>query len=106
MSYDTKAKQRWDLTAFSNNSAHPMTFIAQMGKYDVVYDELNECYTVVKERPTDSTRHNFTDYFLTTEGTLEPADSDVPLDPYHMCLLYQLHEEVGHTLDFENYDYN
>ena len=101
MSYDTKAERRWELKYGASgkpDANEKLSFIAQMEDYDVLYDERNECYTVVKERSKDSGSYNFTDYFLTTEGTLEPTDSDVPLDPYHMCLLYQLHEEVGHTL--------
>ena len=104
MPYDTKAKQRWGLKNVFNDSAK-VTFIAQMGDYDVLHDETNECYTIVKERPTNSRTHNFTDYYL-RDGTLEPNDGDVPLDPYHMCLLYQLHEEVGHTLNIEDCEDN
>ena len=32
--------------------------------------------------------------FREEAGNLEPADDDVVLDPYHMCLLYELHEEL------------
>ena len=32
--------------------------------------------------------------FRENAGNLEPEDDDVPLDPYHMCLLYELHEEL------------
>jgi hypothetical protein len=100
MSQDTEGGQRWSLR--NSNGAisvnHEIRFLAQIGEYDVFYDATNKCYTVARERPIGgSRRHNFTDYYLDGEN-LEPCDYDVELDPYHMCLLYQLHEEVGHTL--------
>jgi hypothetical protein len=81
-----------------------LQFIAAIGEYDVLYDQTSWCYTVVKEPPAGGSRkHNFTDYQVRGE-LIAPEDGDVPLDPYHMCLLYQLHAEVGHTLRFEEED--
>ena len=100
MSQDTEGGQRWPLTNTLGDiiSSCEMRFLAQIGEYDVLYDATNECYTVVRELPIGGfRRHNFTDYHP-REGNLAPFDIDVELDPYHMCLLYQLHEEVGHTL--------
>jgi hypothetical protein len=33
-------------------------------------------------------------YFYVLDGRISPADDDVILDPYHMCLLYQLVETL------------
>lgn len=40
--------------------------------------------------------YNGTRYHFRDNGNLEPEDDDVILDPYHMCLLYQLHKELNH----------
>jgi len=109
MSYDTKTEKRWPLKTLRGpielSVDYKISFITQMGEYDVHFDHENSCYTVVKERPTDSRAHNFTDYYL-RDGTSASLDMDVPLDPYHMCLLYQLHEEVVHTLNIEDCEDN
>jgi hypothetical protein len=98
------AERRWPLrnTQYDIEERDvDLRFLAQIGEYDILYDAIGECYTVVKERPVGAgRRYNFTDYNL-VGGNLVPADKDVELDPYHMCLLYQLHEEIGHDLTFD-----
>lgn len=48
-------------------------------------------YVVVNPKDRRDGRWNYT-FFALRNGSLEPTDSDVELDPYHMCLLYQLME--------------
>jgi len=109
INYD--AEKRWKLMSGSRplaNAEEQIKFIAQMGEYDVWWDKINGAYTAVKERPRGAVsigedgRYNFTDFAVLSDGNLAPADNDVMLDPYHMCLLYQIHEEVGHTLEVED----
>jgi hypothetical protein len=38
-------------------------------------------------------RWNYSCFFVKGEN-LDPADFDVELDPYHMCLFYELHENL------------
>ena len=79
-----------------DNDDVELTFLAHLGEYDLLWENDNTCYSVVRERPRGGKfRYNFTDYVI--EGdSLTPDDNDVALDPYHMCLLYQAHEHFGY----------
>ena len=93
------ATRRYDMMnnrGFIYGNNVELTFLAHLGDYDLVWDKLANCYTVIRERPLGGERlHNFTDYHI--EGdSLTPRDDDVALDPYHMCLLYQAHEHFGY----------
>ena len=108
---DYDAEKRWSPMSGSRlmrDADEQLTFIAQMGEYDVCWDRINGTYTVIKERPrgavqpSEAGHCNFTDFEALSDGNLKPTDNDVILDPYHMCMLYQIHEEVGHTLEVED----
>lgn len=73
-----------------------LTIVAWLGEYDLLWDEKEELYTVVKERPSGGeSTHNFTDYAIDGDNLI-PVDRDVILDLYHMCLLYQAHEHFDY----------
>ena len=110
---DYDAEKRWSPMSGSRlmrDADEQLTFIAQMGEYDVCWDRINGTYTVIKERPrgadpddlTKIGEYNFTDFEVLSDGNLNRIDDDLILDPYHMCMLYQIHEEVGHTLEAED----
>lgn len=108
---DYDAEKRWRPMSGSRlmrDADEQLTFIAQMGEYDVCWDRINGTYTVIKERPpgavqpSEAGHYNFTDFEVLSDGNLNRIDDDLILDPYHMCMLYQIHEEVGHTLEVED----
>jgi hypothetical protein len=72
-------------------------FLAHLGEYDLWWDMENLCYTVVQRNRGDR-EYNFTDYFIEDDGCIVARDDDVDLDPYHMCLLYQVHEIYNPTI--------
>ena len=64
--------------------------VARIGIYDIRWDSSFPSYTVVGPEQADPHHVNFTEYEI--EGDqITPADDDVVLDPYHMCLLYTIH---------------
>jgi len=96
--WDSETREaRWEIGTSEPFPEGRMRFLAQIGEYDIHYDTDIKSYTVIVD-DTICEGSNFTDYILMANGNLEPVDRDVILDPYHMCLLYQLHEEIGRTL--------
>jgi hypothetical protein len=100
------ATRRYDLmnerSIISGVSTSRMELVAHIGPYDLLWDELNECYTVVKEDSgPGSLSYNFTDYRI-KGANLEATDDDVILDPYHMGLLYLAHEHCGYQPKDDN----
>jgi hypothetical protein len=93
------ATRRYDMrgpVGALNTSDGELIFLAHLGEFDLHWDEDNDCYTVVKERPLGGrSLYNFTDYHIIGDA-LVANDADVALDPYHMCLLYQAHEHFGY----------
>lgn len=72
--------------------------VAEMGVYDVRWDFNMQSYMVVcPQNMANMGTTNYTDYVM-RDGILEPMDNDVPLDPYHLGLLYRIHAEVGAAL--------
>lgn len=74
-----------------------MRMLGHIGDYDVWYDPNDGVYTVAgpATRAEVLNSLNYTDYGYLPTGDIAPRDADVVLDPYHMCLLYQLVAEVG-----------
>jgi hypothetical protein len=112
MTYTLGVEPRWALCRRArpiDPISWPMPIVAAIGDYDVLYDTNNKCYTVTCN-PQTVPGFNFTDFFVRSDGIIDPGDGDVildpgddeiALDPYHMCLLYQMHAEVGHRFEFE-----
>ena len=103
MTYTLGVEPRWALCRKARPMdpiSWPMPIVAAIGDYDVLYDTKNKCYTVTCH-PQTVPKFNFTDFFVRSDGIIEPGDAEVALDPYHMCLLYQMHAEVGHRFEFE-----
>jgi len=103
MTININAQQRWKLCTGRTEVtgiSWELPMVATIGEYDVLYDTHNKCYTVVAEVDVKARTHNYTDYFVKGD-LIEPGDKDLILDPYHMCLLYQMHAEVGSKFEFE-----
>jgi hypothetical protein len=65
-----------------------------LGDYEVRADEERQnFYVICSPEQRKEGRWNYTRFEL-EDGSLIPADGHVELDPYHMCLLYQLVENL------------
>ena len=72
---------------------HHLTVDARIGPYEVrIFVEGDDAISYVVVCPPEMRKPdtwNYTRFLDDGNGNLRPADNDVELDPYHMCLLYQ-----------------
>lgn len=90
---------RWSPT-YGREAMQHDEFLGYAGRFDVWYSPLGDHYTVpgLTIVGPDSTKikyggHNFDTYEFDTGGLVLDGAQDLNIDPYHMCLIYQLCEE-------------
>jgi hypothetical protein len=67
-----------------------------LGEYTVYRDSERGHVVVCPPERRKRDAHSFTRYWTNPDtGNIEPTDTDVELDPYHMCLLYQFVAQHG-----------
>lgn len=90
---------RWRPT-YGRSAIEQDDFLGYAGPFDVWYGPQGVQYqapgiTIVGPDSTKINRggHNFDAYELDTGGLVIDGVQDLNIDPYHMCLIYQLCEE-------------
>ena len=74
--------------------------VGMIGPYEVrkmraIGDKVMCYFVVCPQKMRRKESWNYSRYNVLPDGNIQPEDDDVPLDPYHMCLLYELHEELS-----------